>query len=269
MHRIVEVLLDAALQAGAHLRVSAPVQRIDVDGVRAQGVTLADGEHLPADVVVANADLPYVYQELLPPNAAADKLARKRYSCSTISFFWGLKRTFPELHAHMLFLSRDYLGGFESLREPGLPQKPSLYVHVPGRLDPSMSVPGRETLIGVVPIGHLQSNPHADWSAMTDRARVAVFDWLSDVGHSGLHDNIDFEVAYTPASWRERYNLYKGATHGLSHTLTQMAYLRPRNRHAQYSNLYFAGASTHPGTGVPTVLISGRLAAERIVDDLM
>lgn len=267
MHRIVEVLLDAALQAGAQLRVSTPVQRIDVDGARACGVTLANGEHLPADVVVANADLPYVYQELLPASRAADGLSRKRYSCSTISFFWGLKRRFPDLHAHMLFLSRDYLGGFEALRGPGLPQKPSLYVHTPARLDPGMSPPGRETLIGVVPIGHLQSNPDADWSELTDRARQAVFDWLSDIGLSGLREAIDFEVATTPAAWRERYNLYKGATHGLSHTLTQMAYMRPHNRHRRYPNLYFAGASTHPGTGVPTVLVSGRLAAERIADD--
>jgi phytoene dehydrogenase-like protein len=73
---------------------------------------------------------------------------------------------------------------------------------------------------------------------------------------------------YSPLSWRKRYNLVKGSTHGLSHTLTQLAYFRPHNRHPRYKNLYFVGASTHPGTGMPTAMVSGRLAAERIIDEL-
>jgi len=80
--------------------------------------------------------------------------------------------------------------------------------------------------------------------------------------------HIKFEETYTPLSWRKRYNLVNGSTHGLSHTLTQMAYFRPSNRHARYQNLYFVGASTHPGTGVPTAMVSGRLVTERIMDDL-
>jgi phytoene dehydrogenase-like protein len=75
-------------------------------------------------------------------------------------------------------------------------------------------------------------------------------------------------VSYTPLSWRKRYNLVKGSTHGLCHTLTQLGYFRPHNRHSRYHNLYFVGASTHPGTGVPTALISARHAANRLMDDL-
>jgi phytoene dehydrogenase-like protein len=80
--------------------------------------------------------------------------------------------------------------------------------------------------------------------------------------------HLKFEVNYTPLSWRKRYNLMKGSTHGLSHTLMQLGFFRPRNRHPRYHNLYFVGASTHPGTGVPTALVSGRLVADRVVDDL-
>ncbi len=83
-----------------------------------------------------------------------------------------------------------------------------------------------------------------------------------------LESHIKFEETYTPLSWRKRYNLVKGATHGLSHTLLQMAYFRPANRHPRYRNLYFVGASTHPGTGIPTAMVSGRLVAERIMDEL-
>ena len=80
--------------------------------------------------------------------------------------------------------------------------------------------------------------------------------------------HITVEATATPLTWRARHNLTRGATHGLAHTLSQLAYLRPHNRHARYPNLFFAGASTHPGTGVPTAIVSGRLAAERIADDL-
>ncbi len=101
-----------------------------------------------------------------------------------------------------------------------------------------------------------------------DRARRAVFHRLASLGIRGLEDHIKFEVCYTPLSWRKRYNLMNGSTHGLSHTVTQMGYFRPSNRHPRYRSLYFVGASTRPGTRVPTALVSGRLSARRLLDDL-
>ncbi len=102
---------------------------------------------------------------------------------------------------------------------------------------------------------------------MRDRARTAVLRRLGSVGIKDLEENIKFEVSYTPASWHKRYNLMKGATHGLCHNILQLGYFRPHNRHARYGNVYFVGASTHPGTGMPTALVSGRLAAQRIMDE--
>jgi len=90
---------------------------------------------------------------------------------------------------------------------------------------------------------------------------------LHPLGITDLEAHLKFEVCYLPLSWQKRYNLMKGSTHGLCHTLTQLGYFRPHNRHAYYRNLYFVGASTHPGTGAPTALISARLAVERILDD--
>ena len=84
---------------------------------------------------------------------------------------------------------------------------------------------------------------------------------------SDLAEHIKFEVSYTPRDWKNRYNLTKGASHGLSHTFSQVGYLRPKNRHSRYRNLYFVGTNTHPGTGLPSVLISSRFAAERIRQD--
>ena len=130
-----------------------------------------------------------------------------------------------------------------------------------------MAPAGEDTLIAIVPVGHVNKNGKQDWSEIRDQAREHVFRRLKTLGITDLEAHIKFEVNFTPLSWRKRYNLMKGSTHGLCHNLTQLGYFRPSNRHARYHNLYFVGASTRPGTGIPTALVSGRLAAERIMDD--
>ncbi len=268
MIRVVDALMELAQRAGVEFIFSITVERILTEGNTVRGVLLEHGEHLEADIVLANADLPYVYQDLLPPDGMNRKLARKQFSCSVISFFWGLDKIFDSLGPHTVFLASDYRENFDSIiRDLGLPANPSLYLHAPARLDPSMSPPGQDTLIAIVPAGHMSDTKEQDWEKIRDQARQHVFQRLAKFGIN-LEPHIKFEMNYTPLSWQKRYNLLKGATHGLSHTLTQLAYLRPHNRHARYHNLYFTGASTHPGTGLPTAMVSGRLAAERIMDEL-
>jgi phytoene desaturase len=269
MYRIVDALMEIARQAGVEFEFDAPVQRIEVNGAAARGVVLSDGRSLHADVVLANADLPYVYRDLLPQDGQTGRLSRKRYSCSVISFFWGVDRQYPALGPHTLFLADNYRQNFEGIvRDLSLPENPSLYLHAPARLDPAMAPAGQDTLIAIVPVGHLSEHGGQDWAATRDRARQEVFRRLVLLGITDLEAHLKFEVSYTPLSWRKRYNLVKGSTHGLCHNLTQLGYFRPHNRHARYHNLYFVGASTHPGTGVPTALVSARLAAKRIADDL-
>lgn len=270
MYRIVEALMELARAAGVTFVFNTPVAQIDldVDHDSARGVSVPGG-HLQADILVANADLPYVYQTLLPADDTSKNLARKHFSCSAISFFWGVDKTYHALQPHTLFLADDYRENFESLnQDDGLPANPSLYVHAPARLDASMSPPGHDTLTAVVPVGHLSDRDAQDWGQIRDQARQQVLRRLRTLGIDDLESHIKFEMSFTPLSWRKRYNLVKGATHGLSHTLTQLAYFRPHNRHARYRNLYFVGASTHPGTGLPTAMVSGRLVADRIMDDL-
>ena len=127
--------------------------------------------------------------------------------------------------------------------------------------------PEQDTLTAIVPVGHLSENGEQNWGELRDEARQHVFRRLRTLGITDLEAHIKFEETYTPLSWRKRYNLVKGATHGLVTYLTQMAYFRPANRHSRYHNLYFVGASTHPGTGIPTAMVSGRLSAQRILDD--
>jgi phytoene dehydrogenase-like protein len=131
-----------------------------------------------------------------------------------------------------------------------------------------MAPPGGDSLTAIVPVGHLSDDGRQDWDQLRDRARRHVLRRLETIGITDIVDHLTFEEVLTPLSWAHQHNLVKGATHGLSHTLTQMAYFRPSNRHRRYQNLYFAGASTHPGTGIPIAMVSGRLAAERIVSEL-
>lgn len=266
MYAVVEALMAVAQQAGVEFEFDAAVDHIEVVGERARAVVLADGRRVQADVVVANADLPYVYQHLLPPDHQAEQITQRQFSCSVISFFWGVDKAYPALRPHTLFLTDAYQENFDRIsRCLPLPEHPSLYVHAPARLDPSAAPPGQDTLIGIVPVGHLTEAGEEDWRAIRDRARQAVFERLALLGITDLEAHLKFEVNFTPLSWRRRYNLLKGSTHGLAHTLTQLGYLRPRSQHARYHNLYFVGASTHPGTGVPTALVCARLVADRVL----
>jgi phytoene desaturase len=273
MYRIVEALVQVAQAAGVEFVYNTAVAQISVEGSVVNGVLLANGRFLPADAIVANADLPYVYQNLLPPNGTARKMQKKRYSCSVISFFWGVDKSYPQLPPHTLFLADDYRANFDSIiNDLTLPDNPSLYIHAPARLDAAMAPPGADTLIAIAPVGHLGEasgqSSRQQWQRLRDEARRAIFKRLADLGIHDLEQHLKFEVNYTPLSWRKRYNLVKGATHGLGHNLTQLGYLRPRNRDGRYHNLYFVGASTHPGTGVPTALVSARLTAVRLLEEI-
>ncbi|MBX3061952.1 MAG: phytoene desaturase [Anaerolineae bacterium] len=268
MYSIVKALLQIAEAAGVEFIYETSVTHIDVDANGARGVILEDGRRMDAAIIVANADLPYVYEQLLPDQREAAEVSNKRFSCSVISFFWAVDKTCPQLGGHTLFLADDYRQNFESIiNDLTLPDNPSLYVHAPTRLDPTRAPQGQDTLIAIVPVGHLGGRGEQDWICIREQARQQVFKRLALLGINDLKKHIKFESNYTPLSWRKRYNLMKGSTHGLSHTLLQLGYLRPHNRHPRYHNLYFVGASTHPGTGIPTALISARLVADRILDE--
>ena len=269
MYSIVDALMTLARQAGVEFAFDTTAEQIIVNHTHATGIDFEGNRHMDADVILANADLPYIYQSLLPADGRAEKLLRKHYSCSVVSFFWGVDKPYPTLPPHTLFLADDYRENFDAIiGDLGLPANPSLYIHAPTRLDPSMAPTGEDTLIAIVPVGHLSGNGEQDWDALTDQARQHVFRRLRSIGITDLEPHIKFETTFTPLSWRKRYNLVKGSTHGLSHNLTQLAYLRPANRHPQYRNVYFVGASTHPGTGIPTAMISARLVTQRILDEL-
>jgi phytoene desaturase len=267
LYRAVETLVDIAEDLGVTFRYASPVKRIIVEHGHAAGVALADGARVDADLVVANADLPYVYADLLPEDArAVRRLDNLKYTCSTMMFYWGVDKIYPEIDHHNVFLSSDYKASFDSIfHEHRLPDDISFYVHAPARTDPAAAPEGQDTLMALVPVGHLSDDVRQDWGAMVGRARATIFRRLGELGVTDLQDHIKFEVVYTAETWRKLYNLAKGAAFGLSHNFLQVGYLRPQNRHRRYHNLYFVGSSTHPGAGLPMALLSARLTTERVL----
>jgi phytoene desaturase len=185
-------------------------------------------------------------------------------------FFWGLPEARPEalLHHNVFLADGEYRRSFDRIfHDLTLPDEPSFYINAAARTDPSFAPPGGDALTALVPVGHLDESRPQDWTRLEERARQAIFARLESLGLAGLESKITVEAKWGPPYYRETLNLAKGAAFGLSHNFAQVGYLRPHNRHPRFKNLYFAGASTHPGTGLPIVLLSARLAVERLLQE--
>ncbi|HAH24733.1 MAG TPA: hypothetical protein DCL77_13435 [Prolixibacteraceae bacterium] len=269
MHRVVEKLLAKATDLGVQFEYKCPVSKIVVSGDKTRGILLEDGIMVEADLVIANADLPYVYKELLPDKAASDSLKKRKYSCSAIVFHWGVDQVYPQLDHHSVFLSDNYKDGLDKIfKGKSLSASPSFYIHAPVRSDKTAAPENHDTLSVIVPVAHLDAKIHQDWKKLKQTARAGVMKRLKETGMEDIEDHIKFEICYLPKTWKKTCNVTHGSVFGsLGHTIFQMGYFRPHNRHKKYQNLYFAGGSTHPGNGIPLVLLSAKLTSERIVKE--
>jgi len=269
MYSITEKLVSTAKNLGVAFHFGKPVSKIVIVGDRVDGVEFADGSRASAGLVVANADLPYVYRELLPDKSAARRLEKKKYACSAMVFHWGLNKVYPQLGHHSVFLSDDFKGSLDMIfKNHSLSDKPSFYIHSPVRTDPSAAPPGKDSLSVIIPMGHLDPQVSQNWNHLIKSTRLAVIERLREIGIDDIEQNIRFEICYPPTTWESIFNVSKGSVFGsLKHSIMQMGYFRPHNRHNRYRNLYFTGGSTHPGNGVPLVLLSAKLTSERILSD--
>jgi len=269
LHAVVEKLAEAASSYGVKFHYRQPVGKIITAGNRVLGVALDDGSRIEADLIVANADLPYVYRELLPDRRKSRHLDKLNYSCSAICLHWGLDKQYPQLGQHSVFLSDGFEHGLRTIfREKSVSEDPSFYIHAPSRTDPAAAPPGGDTLSFIIAAGSIDRKFSQDWDFLKKRARDAVIARLKRIGLADIENHIKFEVAYTPDDWLSAMNISRGSVFGsLGHDIFQMGYFRPHNRHDKYRNLYFVGGSTHPGNGIPNVLLSARLTSERILKD--
>lgn len=269
MFSIVEKLLEKAESRGVRIHYKNEVQRILVDKKQAGKVVLQDGSEVNADVVVVNADLPYTYRKLLPDKQKSKRIDRMKYSCSALCYHWGLDKRYPQLHHHNVFLSDGFEEGLDRIfRDKSVSETPSFYIHAPCRSDASAAPEGHDTLSFIVAAGHTDITKRQDWEMLKKRTHDAIVSRLRKAGLTDIEDHIKFEVCYTPQSWENACNITKGSVFGsLGHNIFQMGWFRPHNKHSRYRNVYFVGGSTHPGNGIPNVLISAKLTFERILED--
>ncbi len=269
MYRIVEKLITTAKELGVQFHYSSRVDKILTAKKAVKGIILQNGSQKDADIIVANADLPYVYSRLLPDMRAASKINKMKYACSAIVFHWGLDKRYAQLEHHSVFLSEGYNKNLEMIFEKkSMSDDPSFYIHAPVKTDPSSAPPGEDSLSIIVPVGHIDNKSPQHWEHVIKKARLSIINRLISIGLEDLEDHIKFEICYPPNSWESIYNVSKGSVFGsLSHSIIQMGYFRPHNRHKKYKNLFFTGGSTHPGNGVPLVLLSAKLTSEHILRD--
>jgi phytoene desaturase len=259
---LVQGLVGLLGRLGVGLRCGARVERLVVEGGRAAGVDLAGGERLRADIVVSNGDVAWTYRHLLgdaaPRRVWSDrKLDRARYSMSLFVWYFGLDRRRDELPHHTIVLGPRYEGLLDDIfRRHKLADDFSLYLHRPTASDASMAPPGRDTFYALAPVPHLDSG--TDWVAQAEPFRRAIERRLAETVLPGLSQQVVVSRVMTPLDFRDRLLSVKGAAFGLEPLLVQSAWFRPHNRSEDLPGLYLVGAGTHPGAGIPGVLMSAK-----------
>jgi phytoene desaturase len=253
-----QAMAAAAEKHGVELRYDTEVTSVEVVGDRAVAVHTADGERIAADVVVLNPDLPVAYRDLLGHEPWS--VRRLTYSPSCFLLLAGSSARYSKTAHHNIHFGRSWRGVFDELiDEKRLMSDPSILVTNPSRSDPALAPEGKEIYYVLFPTPNLDAP--IDWRVEGPRYRDEVVRTLEQRGYIGFGDAIEVEDVTTPLDWQER-GMERGAPFASAHSFLQTGPFRPGNLWGQ--NVVFTGSGTQPGVGVPMVLISGRLAAERV-----
>ncbi len=265
IYKVVESLTRLAQRHGAAVRVNAPVARITVEGGRATGVVLEGGERIAGDLVISNADLHHTETTLLPEEArsyAQRYWDRRSLAPSALILYLGVRGPVPELIHHNILFARNWNESFRELfRAEGWPRNPSLYVCCPSKTDPSVAPAGHETLFVLMPIAAGLTYDEPTQRAYADRALAMI---EREMNIPDLRGRIAVMRSYCGDDFARDHNSFRGSALGLAHTLSQTAIFRPANVSGKVPNLFFVGAGTNPGIGMPSCLISAELAYKRI-----
>lgn len=264
---IVAALVRLLEEIGVEVRLSSPVEEIEVRGGRVAGVRTLGGERFAADVVVSNADPSRVYRTLIHPEHRrrhSDRaVARTRQSMSLFVAYFGSARQFPELAHHTIVLGERYRGLLDDIfRHRRLADDFSLYLHAPTRTDPSLAPAGHEGFYVLSPVPNNRSG--IDWSREAEPYFERIRAELERRLLPGLGDSPVEPIFLTPDDFEHTLRSDDGAAFGPEPILTQSAYFRYHNRSPDVGGLYFVGAGTHPGGGVPGVLCSAKVL-DRVV----
>lgn len=266
---IVNALEKLILEQGGKIHTEAEVEEILITNGKATGVRLKNGEKLQADEIVSNADVAFTYKNLINPvhrkKYTDRKIERTKYSMSLFVIYFGTKKRYLDsgLAHHNIILGERYKGLLKDIfHKKHLAEDFSLYLHMPTITDPSMAPEGCEGFYVLSPVPHLDSG--TDWNEMAPKYRDAIMNFLEENYLPDLQENIIAEHYIDPLHFQNVLNSYKGSAFSVEPILTQSAWFRPHNKSEDVENLYFVGAGTHPGAGLPGVLSSSIIAQDLI-----
>jgi phytoene desaturase len=258
---IVDAMVRLFEELGGKIRLSTEVDEIVTSGRNVTGIRLKNGTFEAADHVVANADVGFVYDHMIRKDSQSlyskIKMGLMKYSMSLFVIYFGTKRLYREqgLAHHNIILGERYKGLLQNIfNDYELSQDFSLYLHMPTLTDPSIAPEGHENFYVLSPVPHLGSG--VDWTKKAKPYRDAIMNFLEENYLPDLQANIVAEHTIDPLHFRHELNSRMGAAFSVQPVLTQSAWFRPHNRAEDFDNLYFVGAGTHPGAGLPGVLSS-------------
>lgn len=267
VHKISEGLAKAAQEKGVEIKLKNKVKKIIFEKRRAIGVELENGEIVKADAVVMNADFAHgmscLIDNKLRKKYSDEDLNNREYSCSTFMIYLGVNKRYDIPHNN-IFFSSDYKTNVEAIYEKmTLPEDPSFYIQNASATDSSLAPEGKSTIYILVPVPNLKAK--IDWEKEKDKYKELVLSLIEKRTElKDIRQHIEVEKIITPLDWQNKASVFDGAVFNLAHSLDQMLYLRPRNKLENYDNLYIVGGGTHPGSGLPTIVESGRIVARLI-----
>jgi len=271
MYSLVEALEKVFLEIGGKIHTDAEVKEIVVENRKVQGVNVNDEFH-EADIVVSNAHFAHTHLDLIKSTHRKkwnDKKVKKMaYSMSSYLMYMGVRKKYPQLKHHTLILSERYKELVKDIFDRKiLADDFSMYLHAPSITDESMAPEGCESMYVLIPVPNLAGD--INWHEKKHTFAKKVLDFLEhDFGLEGLQDNLDVLELFTPEDFKTQRNNYLGSAWGVEPKLTQSASFRPGNKSEDIDNLYIVGASTHPGAGVPGVLLTAEATENAIVHNI-
>lgn len=260
-------------EMGGEILYNHEAEQIVIEADRAVGVQ-ANGEFMESDFVVCNADFPYAMKNLIAEERhkgkyVDEKIENMDYSCSCLVFYFGMSKKYPELKdVHNFIFADDLDLNIKQIFDGDVIEDPSMYMYMASKKDPSLAPDGKDGIYVLMPVSNTQDMKY-DWNdEMLQNYRGRVIEKVNKLpGLENFEDEIVTETYTTPFDFEERFNAYNGATFGLMPTLKQSNHMRPQSKATHCEGLYFTGSSTHPGAGVPIVLLSSRITADELVKD--
>lgn len=273
MHTMASAMERLFLERGGEIKYDSEVEQIVIEDGKATGVLL-DGEIIYSDLVMCNADFPYAMKNLVKEPQYKGKYTDKKidgmdYSCSCFVLYLGMDKKYPEIeNIHNFIFSEDMDKNIKQIFNGETIEDPSLYMYIASKKDQSMAPEGKDGLYVLMPISDLKTMKYEWNDEVAGMYREKVLSKLKNLpGMVDIEEKIVTETMITPLDFENQYNAYNGAAFGLRPTLTQSVHLRPQSKATHCDNLYFTGSSTHPGAGVPIVLLSSKIAVGELLKD--